>query len=198
VRGGGASVALVALAIAVLGGGAAVAQQAVTSQQAPAGMLAKGSQGEAVKAVQTKLGIAADGVFGESMDAAVKRFQRQHGLLVDGIVGPQTRAALGLGAQTGASAQGSAQGAGAASGAPAAGGTAPAGLEQIAQCESGGNPRAIGGGGQFRGKYQFTRETWAAVGGTGDPAAASEAEQDARAAALYRRSGTSSWPTCGG
>jgi hypothetical protein len=25
----------------------------------------------------------------------------------------------------------------------------------IAQCESGGNPGAIGGGGAFRGKYQF-------------------------------------------
>jgi len=31
-----------------------------------------------------------------------------------------------------------------------------AALSSIAACESGGNPRAIGGGGAFRGKYQFT------------------------------------------
>ena len=73
----------------------------------------------------------------------------------------------------------------------------PAALEAIAQCESGGNPRAIGGGGMYRGKYQFSRETWAAVGGSGDPAAAPEAEQDRRAAMLYARSGAGQWPTCG-
>jgi hypothetical protein len=73
----------------------------------------------------------------------------------------------------------------------------PPHLEAIAQCESGGNPRAIGGGGAYRGKYQFSRETWAAVGGTGDPAAAPEAEQDRRAAILYARSGPGQWPVCG-
>ena len=70
-------------------------------------------------------------------------------------------------------------------------------LERIAACESKGNPRAIGGGGAFRGKYQFSYGTWAAVGGRGDPAAASEAEQDRRAAMLLRRSGSSPWPVCG-
>jgi hypothetical protein len=70
-------------------------------------------------------------------------------------------------------------------------------LERIAACESHGNPRAIGGGGAFRGKYQFTYGTWAAVGGEGDPAAASEAEQDRRAAILLRRTGGSAWPVCG-
>jgi hypothetical protein len=78
------------------------------------------------------------------------------------------------------------------------GSTASPQLEAIASCESGGNPRAIGGGGQFRGKYQFTYETWAAVGGSGDPAAAPEAEQDRRAAMLLARSGSSPWPVCGG
>jgi hypothetical protein len=73
----------------------------------------------------------------------------------------------------------------------------PAALEAIAQCESHGNPRAIGGGGSFRGKYQFDMGTWAAVGGKGDPAAAPEAEQDRRAAMLYARSGSSPWPVCG-
>src|SRR5437763_14793834 len=70
-------------------------------------------------------------------------------------------------------------------------------LASIAACESGGNPHAIGGGGTFRGKYQFTYQSWAAVGGHGDPAAAPEAEQDRRAAMLMARSGTGNWPVCG-
>jgi hypothetical protein len=70
-------------------------------------------------------------------------------------------------------------------------------LGRIAFCESKGNPRAIGGGGSFRGKYQFTYGTWRAVGGRGDPAAAPEAEQDLRAAMLLKRSGSSPWPVCG-
>jgi hypothetical protein len=70
-------------------------------------------------------------------------------------------------------------------------------LERIAACESHGNSRAIGGGGAYRGKYQFSFGTWAAVGGKGDPAAASEAEQDRRAAILLRRTGGSAWPVCG-
>jgi hypothetical protein len=70
-------------------------------------------------------------------------------------------------------------------------------LQSIAACESGGNPHAIGGGGAYRGKYQFSTSTWAAVGGSGDPAAAPVAEQDRRAAMLYARTGASSWPVCG-
>ena len=73
----------------------------------------------------------------------------------------------------------------------------PGVLSSIAACESGGNPQAIGGGGAFRGKYQFTLSTWAAVGGSGDPAQASEAEQDMRAAKLYAQQGASPWPVCG-
>jgi hypothetical protein len=80
---------------------------------------------------------------------------------------------------------------------PAAG-AAPGHLEAIASCESGGDPSAIGGGGLYRGKYQFDMQTWQSVGGTGDPAAAPEAEQDARAAALYAQRGTAPWPVCGG
>jgi hypothetical protein len=82
-------------------------------------------------------------------------------------------------------------------GATDGGAPVPAQLQAIAACESGGNPRAIGGGGLYRGKYQFDRQTWAAVGGSGDPAAAPEAEQDKRAAMLYARSGAAPWPVCG-
>ena len=85
-----------------------------------------------------------------------------------------------------------------AAGTPAAGGsTASPQLQAIAACESGGNPSAIGGGGAYRGKYQFDYGTWASVGGTGDPAAAPEAEQDKRAAMLLARSGSNPWPVCG-
>lgn len=80
--------------------------------------------------------------------------------------------------------------------------TLPAGvsmatLEAIASCESGGNPTIVSADGSYRGKYQFSYETWASVGGSGDPAAASEAEQDYRAALLYAASGSSPWPVCG-
>lgn len=76
-------------------------------------------------------------------------------------------------------------------------GVSSATLERIAACESGGNPRAVSVSGTYRGKYQFDRGTWAAVGGSGDPAAASEAEQDYRAALLYSRRGSQPWPVCG-
>jgi hypothetical protein len=69
-------------------------------------------------------------------------------------------------------------------------------LEAIAACESGGNPATDTGNG-FYGKYQFTLETWNAVGGSGNPAQAPEAEQDRRAAMLYAQAGPSPWPVCG-
>jgi hypothetical protein len=81
----------------------------------------------------------------------------------------------------------------------AAGGTqTPGNLASIAACESGGNPGAVGGGGAYRGKYQFDQQTWSSVGGSGDPASAPEAEQDKRAAMLYSQRGASAWPVCGG
>jgi peptidoglycan hydrolase-like protein with peptidoglycan-binding domain len=213
-RGGGLSVAGVALLIAVVGAGAAVGQSAVSGGKAGAGagLLTTGSKGAAVTAVQRALGIPSSGVtgvFDARTEANVRLFQRRNHLLVDGIVGPQTRAALGLvapsqaqggtsaGSAAGAAQKGVARQGAVQQGAVQQGGATPSGLQGIAQCESGGNPRAVGGGGQYRGKYQFTRETWRAVGGSGDPAAAPEAEQDQRAATLYQRSGTSSWPVCG-
>jgi Transglycosylase-like domain len=70
-------------------------------------------------------------------------------------------------------------------------------LEAIASCESGGNPTAVSSDGSYRGKYQFDYGTWASVGGSGDPAAAAEEEQDYRAALLYAQAGSSPWPVCG-
>ena len=76
-------------------------------------------------------------------------------------------------------------------------GVSRATLEAIAACESGGDPTSVSSDGTYRGKYQFDRGTWASVGGSGDPAAAPEAEQDYRAALLYSRSSSSPWPVCG-
>jgi hypothetical protein len=74
--------------------------------------------------------------------------------------------------------------------------TLPLVLRRIAECESGGNPRAISPGGTYRGKYQFSRATWHNLGGTGDPAAAPEWLQDRLALKLYRLRGTAPWPNC--
>ena len=76
------------------------------------------------------------------------------------------------------------------------GGVAPGTLEAIAACESGGDPAAVNPAGYY-GKYQFDLGTWASVGGSGNPAEASEAEQDYRASILYSRAGSSPWPVCG-
>ncbi|WP_369131756.1 ubiquitin-like domain-containing protein [Modestobacter sp. I12A-02662] len=67
----------------------------------------------------------------------------------------------------------------------------------LAKCESGGRPDAVSASGTYRGMYQFSRSTWAAVGGSGDPAAASADEQTMRAQMLYARSGAGQWPHCG-
>jgi peptidoglycan hydrolase-like protein with peptidoglycan-binding domain len=141
-------------------------------------------------AVQAKLGISADGIYGPVTRAAVRRFQRAHGLSVDGIVGPQTQRALGI-SPAAAAAQAS-QVAMTSSPPVADSGT----LAAIAQCESNGNPTAISPNGTYRGKYQFTRASWRAVGGVGDPAAAPESEQDQRAATLMAKQGPDAWPVC--
>jgi hypothetical protein len=69
-------------------------------------------------------------------------------------------------------------------------------LRRIAECESHGNPRSIGGAGAYRGMFQFSQDTWNSVGGHGDPAKASVAEQVRRAEVLLARSGTGQWPVC--
>ncbi len=174
--------------LAVMAGGAA-AHERSNSERSGA---VRSAQGFSVKAVQSALGVSADGVFGPRTRRAVRAFQRREGLVVDGVVGPSTLAALGLNSG-GSSNAGSSDG-GSDSG---AGGTGSSGrLEEIAQCESAGNPGAVSSNGRYRGKYQFSRETWSNLGGEGDPADASEAEQDRLAAKLYAQSGGSAWPNC--
>jgi hypothetical protein len=77
------------------------------------------------------------------------------------------------------------------------GGVSQETLDSIGACESGGDPTAVSTDGTYRGKYQFDYGTWESVGGSGDPAAAPEQEQDYRAALLYAQSGSSPWPVCG-
>jgi hypothetical protein len=70
-------------------------------------------------------------------------------------------------------------------------------LRSIRWCESRNDPRAVGGGGAFRGLYQFTFSTWGVVGGSGDPAVAPRHEQTWRAWLLLSRHGSGHWPVCG-
>ena len=53
-------------------------------------VLRVGSNNDTVRAVQSLLGIQADGVFGRGTEAAVKSWQAANGLEADGIVGPAT------------------------------------------------------------------------------------------------------------
>lgn len=53
-------------------------------------LLKKGSRGSAVRQLQEKLGIKADGIFGQNTENAVKAWQKSHGLTADGIVGKMT------------------------------------------------------------------------------------------------------------
>jgi lysozyme family protein len=164
--------------LAVLGASLALAGGAMAQSSTPTSGI---GAAPAVAALQRALGIPADGVYGVKTRRAVRRFQRAHGLAVDGIAGPQTLAALGLKA---------------ASPAPKASSAGRGQLARIAQCESGGDPTAVSASGRYRGKYQFSRATWRAMGGHGDPAEAPEAEQDRRAAALLAARGTAPWPNC--
>ncbi|HYP47448.1 MAG TPA: transglycosylase family protein [Thermoleophilaceae bacterium] len=141
-----------------------------------------------MRKLQRALNVGVDGVFGRITQRAVKRVQRRRGLTPDGIVGPMTRRALGLRRFSAASVRYPSR---------ARRVRVPRVLRRIARCESGGNPRAVSPGGRYRGKYQFSRATWRALGGRGDPARASERRQDRMALKLYRLRGTRPWPSCG-
>lgn len=69
-------------------------------------------------------------------------------------------------------------------------------LRSTRMCESGGNYRTATGNG-FWGAYQFTLESWHAVGGHGLPSDAEPLEQDYRAVLLLHLQGRGAWPVCG-
>jgi peptidoglycan hydrolase-like protein with peptidoglycan-binding domain len=176
-RGRRSLVAVALASLSVAAGGALAAGGSVGTQ-------AVQSAGSSVSALQTALGIPADGIYGPQTRRAVRQFQAAHGLAVDGIAGPITLGALGL----------STSGGSASSSSPSSSGSAT--LEAIAQCESGGDPTTDTGNGYY-GKYQFSLATWHRMGGTGNPAQASEALQDQLAGKLYAQEGAAPWPVCG-
>ena len=92
------------------------------------------SAGSTVAALQSALGITADGIYGPQTRRAVRNYQRNQGLAVDGIAGPVTLARLGLSGSRRAEAAGSVRGQRRAPSAT---------LAKIAQCESGGDPTAV-------------------------------------------------------
>ena len=78
------------------------------AQNAAAQTYKKGSSGQMVTQIQTKLrdwgyySGTVDGVYGTGTETAVKKFQQKNGLEPDGKVGPATLAALGISGETGA------------------------------------------------------------------------------------------------
>jgi putative chitinase len=82
-----------AKAMAALGGKIEAVAPAAASA-ASGGTLRRGSKGEAVKKMQAKLGLSADGDFGPGTEAALKKWQAANGLTADGVAGPKTLAAL--------------------------------------------------------------------------------------------------------
>ena len=163
-----------------LAGGALAAPTATTST-APT-TLRSGRPAAGVVALQQALGIPADGIYGPQTRRAVRRFQRGHGLSADGVAGPATlrRSACPRGRAAtrvvGARRRPRAP--------PASSAARPHRPVRVRR-----RPDRRLGRRAYRGKYQFSRETWRAMGGSGDPAAASEAEQDRRAAKLLRGAG---------
>ncbi len=71
--------------------------------------------------------------------------------------------------------------------------------KRTAECESGGDPRALGAGGLYRGAFQFMRSTWKSSPKSpgGDPIDYSYRTQAVVAVALKKQQGTSPWPVCG-
>ena len=70
---------------------------------------------------------------------------------------------------------------------------------KTSECESGGDPRAIGGGGRYRGAFQFTIPTWknAPKSPGADPIRYAWKTQAVVAVLLKHAAGTSPWPVCG-
>ena len=59
-------------------------------------LLKSGTKGDAVKKLQERLGLTADGRFGANTEKAVRDYQTRNGLTADGIAGPATLAHMQL------------------------------------------------------------------------------------------------------
>ena len=76
--------------------------------------------------------------------------------------------------------------------------------EALRFCEATGNYTAVNPTGKYRGAYQFSHQTWDWIAELNfehligvDPAAATPADQDRMAQALYDLRGRGQWPVCG-
>ena len=161
--------------------------------------------------------LAVDGIFGPETENVTKAFQVSKGLAADGVVGPSTWAAafdqrvsspvVHQAAPTATFTAPTVQhtatfvapppaptqhAVASSSGSSVAGGGVWAALRQ---CESGGSYSTNTGNG-YGGAYQFTQQTWSAVGMSGSPSSASPAQQDAAAQKLQAQSGWGQWPAC--
>jgi hypothetical protein len=74
----------------------------------------------------------------------------------------------------------------------------------LRECEASNNYTAVSESGRYRGAYQFSIDTWDWLAAARypelvgvDPIAASPAQQDQMAVALYEVYGVSPWPICG-
>ena len=67
----------------------------------------------------------------------------------------------------------------------------------LANCESHGNPSAVGGGGRYFGAFQFSLTTWHSLGYGGSPVDYPYATQLEAAQRLVARSGWGQFPVCG-
>src|SRR3954470_299588 len=173
------------VALAASTGGSASSSSSSSKSQT----LQLGSRGKSVKQLQRVLSVSpVSGYYGSETEDAVQRFQRRRGLTAKrfqtrpgrtphGIAAPATLRALGIRVTQSSYATGGSAPSSTRSGSGSSVNLPPV-LRKIAQCESGGNPRAVSRSGRYRGKYQFDQATWEAAGGKGDPVAASEATQD--------------------
>ena len=131
--------------------------------------------GDRVAVLQETLGVVADGVYGHATQRAHRNALEFVGLPTDTVPAPVLPP-----------------------------GPSPAEWEALRWCESNGNYAITNPSGKYRGAYQFDRPTWNSVADRYaphlvgvDPAAASPADQDFMALALYSERGARPWPHCG-
>jgi hypothetical protein len=131
--------------------------------------------GARIAMLQQNLGLVADGVYGRATQQAHRKALDFVGLPTDILPA-----------------------------APLPPGPSAAQWEALRWCESNGNYAITNPSGKYRGAYQFDRSTWNSVADRHaphlvgvDPAAASPADQDYLALALYSERGARPWPHCG-
>ena len=118
-------------------------------------------------------------------------------LLSSTVTSPPVEQVVEVGTRQRPAASSTGSGGGSGSGSKGSGGNVGGRVDSLnwaalANCESGGNPRAVNPAGYY-GLYQFSLATWHAVGGSGNPVNASPGEQLYRAKLLYTRGGAGQW-----